>query len=79
MMHLTLKRLEAKRSLDIRWGGGWGHPRGEGGGVGCGAVRGSIRERGNEIWSVKNKLIYIFFFLIYYRLTSFNFSIPQKE
>ena len=29
MMHLTLKRLEAPGSLEVRWGGGgegWGHP-----------------------------------------------------
>jgi hypothetical protein len=25
MMHLTLKRLEDSGSLEIRWGGGWGH------------------------------------------------------
>jgi len=24
MMHLTLKRLEAPRSLEVRWHGGWG-------------------------------------------------------
>ena len=30
MMHLTLKRLEAPGSLEVRWGGGWGHPRGDG-------------------------------------------------
>jgi hypothetical protein len=28
-MHLTLKRLEAPGSLEIRWDGGWGHPRGD--------------------------------------------------
>jgi hypothetical protein len=26
MMHLTLKRLEAIGSLEVRWGEGWGHP-----------------------------------------------------
>ena len=31
-MHLTLKRLEASGSLDVTWGGGWGHPRGDSGG-----------------------------------------------
>jgi hypothetical protein len=31
-MHLTLKRLEAPGSLEARWGGGWGHPRGDRGG-----------------------------------------------
>jgi hypothetical protein len=25
MMHLTLKRLEAPGSLEVRWGGGLGH------------------------------------------------------
>ena len=24
MMHLTLNRLEAPGSLEVRWGGGWG-------------------------------------------------------
>jgi hypothetical protein len=24
MKHLTLKRLEAPESLEVRWGGGWG-------------------------------------------------------
>ena len=32
MMHLTLKRLEAPGSLEVRWGGGWGHPCGDGAG-----------------------------------------------
>jgi hypothetical protein len=60
MMHLTLKRLEAPGSLEVRWGGGWGHPRGDRGGVGrrCGMwnsrkVDGEGAENG--IWSVKNK------------------------
>jgi hypothetical protein len=29
MMNLTLKRLEAPGSLEVRWGGGWVHPRGD--------------------------------------------------
>jgi hypothetical protein len=29
MMHLTLKSLEALGSLEVRWAGGWGHPRGD--------------------------------------------------
>jgi hypothetical protein len=29
MMHLTLKILEAPGSLEVRWGGGWGHPHGD--------------------------------------------------
>ena len=44
MKHLTLKRLEAPGSLEVRWGGGWGHPCedevGWGVHVGCGAVGG---------------------------------------
>ena len=30
MMHLTLKRLEAPGSLEVRWGGEWRYPRGDG-------------------------------------------------
>ena len=60
MMHLTLKRPEAPGSLEVRWGGGWGHPRGDGvgwgGGVGCGAIGGWMGGLGKE-WSVKNILI----------------------
>jgi hypothetical protein len=60
MMYLTLKRLEASGSLEVRWDRGWGHPRGDrgglGGGVGCGAVGGWMRGAGNGIWSVKNEL-----------------------
>jgi hypothetical protein len=33
MMHLTLKRLEASGSLEVRWGGWWGHPCRDGGRV----------------------------------------------
>jgi hypothetical protein len=58
MMHLTLKRLEAPGSLEVRWGGEWGHPHGGGvgwgGDVGCGTVGGCMGAR-NGIWSVKNK------------------------
>jgi hypothetical protein len=28
MMNLTLKRLEAPGSLEVRWGEGWEHPHG---------------------------------------------------
>jgi hypothetical protein len=59
MMHLTLKRLEALGSLEVKWGGGCGHPRGDGvgwgGGVGYGAV-GRCRGEGSGIWSIKNEL-----------------------
>ena len=34
MMHLTLKRLEAPGSLEVRWSGRWRHPCGDRGGVG---------------------------------------------
>jgi hypothetical protein len=58
MMHLTLKRLEAQRSLEIRWGEEWGHPRGDregcGRGVGSGAVREWMKRGGT--WSVNNEL-----------------------
>ena len=40
MMHLTLKRLEAPGSLEVRWGGDWGHPRGDWG-------------SGEEVWDVE--------------------------
>jgi hypothetical protein len=60
MMHLTFKRLMVPGSLEVRWGGVWGHPSedevGWGGGVGCGAVRGWMGRAGNGIWSVKNEL-----------------------
>jgi hypothetical protein len=58
MMHLILKRLEAPGSLEVRWGGGWGHPRGDKGweeGMGCGSSGGWMW--GKKIWSIKNKLI----------------------
>ena len=38
MMHITLKRLEAPGSLEVRWGWVLGHPRGDRGregGMGC--------------------------------------------
>jgi hypothetical protein len=56
MMHLTLKRLEAPGSLKGRWGGRWGHPRGDrvwAGGMGYGTVRGWTGWGGNKNWSVK--------------------------
>jgi hypothetical protein len=29
MMHINLQRLEAPGSLEVRWGGGWGHLYGD--------------------------------------------------
>jgi hypothetical protein len=29
MMYIILKRLDAPGSLEVRWGGGWGHPHGD--------------------------------------------------
>ena len=60
MMHLTLKRLEAPGSLEVRWGGGWGiHV--ETGSRGeerwdVEQLEGGWGGAGNGIWSVKNKL-----------------------
>jgi hypothetical protein len=42
MMHITLKRLEAPGSLEVRWDRGWGQShggKGWGGDVGYGAIR----------------------------------------
>ena len=58
MMHLTLKRLEAPGSLEVRWGEGrvWGHPHGD---KGVGRRYGMWNSRKvdqggrNKIWSVK--------------------------
>jgi hypothetical protein len=57
MKHLTLKRMEAPGSLEVRWeelprGDRWGW----GEGVGCGALK-VEGGAGNGIWSVKDKLI----------------------
>ena len=60
MMYLTLKKLEAPGSLDVRWGGGWGiHVE-----TGCGGeevwdveqLEGRRGEEVNGIWSVKSEL-----------------------
>jgi hypothetical protein len=40
MMHLNLNRLEAPGSLEVRWGGGWGHLCGNNG-------------SGEEVWDVE--------------------------
>jgi hypothetical protein len=42
MMHLTLKRLEASGSLEVRWGVGWGHPL-------------EIGWGGEEMWDVEQR------------------------
>jgi hypothetical protein len=60
MIHLTLKRLEAAGSLEVRrWGGMWGHPPGDvagwGGGVGYGAVGGWMG-MGKE-WNMECKIM----------------------
>jgi hypothetical protein len=60
IMHLTLRRLEASRSLEGRRGRGYGHSHG---GRGMGRRYGMWNSRrvnwdgGNKIWSVKNKFI----------------------
>jgi hypothetical protein len=60
MMHLTLKKLEAPGSLEVRWGGGGAiHVE-----MGCGGeevwdveqLEGGRGRAGNGIWSVKNEL-----------------------
>jgi hypothetical protein len=54
MMHLTLKRLRAPGSLEVRWGRGWGHPRGDREMERRYGMWISRRmEGGNKIWSVK--------------------------
>jgi hypothetical protein len=45
MMHLTLKRLEAAGSLEVRWGGELGRRYGM-------WNSGRVDEEGNKIWSV---------------------------
>jgi hypothetical protein len=56
MMHLTLKRLEAPGSLEVRVG--WGHPRGHWGDgeevCDVEQLEGGLWGMGNGIWSVKN-------------------------
>jgi len=51
MMHLTLKRLEAQGSLEVRWGRGWGHPRGH---RGCGEEAEAVSRGGRE-WNMECK------------------------
>jgi hypothetical protein len=58
MMHLTLKRLEAQGSLEVRWGGGI-HVETGGLGRRCGIWSSWRVNRviGNRIWRIKNKSI----------------------
>jgi hypothetical protein len=61
-MHLTFKSLEAPGSLEVRWGGRWGHPLGVKGGEGRRyGMWSSPRVDGEWVgkWNmdVKNKLI----------------------
>ena len=62
MLHLTLKRLEAPGSLEVRWNGGWGHPGGDrvGGEVVWDVEQWESRWGRGEEWNMecKNKLIY---------------------
>jgi hypothetical protein len=54
MMHLTLKRLEAPDSLEVRWTGGWETGVGWGGGVICGMWSSKSVDWGRgAIWSLK--------------------------
>jgi hypothetical protein len=56
MMHLTLKRLEAPGSLEVRWGGGWGiHVDTGVMGRRCGmwSIWSVDRGLGNGIWRIK--------------------------
>jgi hypothetical protein len=53
MMHSSLKRLDAPGSLEVRWGGRWGHPRGHRRVGRSYGIWNSLREVGDKIWSVK--------------------------
>jgi hypothetical protein len=59
MIHLTLKRLEAPGSFDVRWDEVWKHLHGDrvdwGGGVRCG-TDGGWMGRGRE-WNMVYKII----------------------
>jgi hypothetical protein len=57
MMHLTLKKLEAPGSLEVRGSGIQVETWVWAGVVGCGTVEGWMGGKGKGIWSVKNKLI----------------------
>jgi hypothetical protein len=54
MMHLTLNRLEAPGSLEVRWSGAWGHPCGDRGvGRRYGMWNSQRVDGKDKIWSVK--------------------------
>ena len=55
MMHLTLKRLEAPGSLEVRWGGEWGHAHGN---MWMGRRYGMwnnqrVDKEGDKVWTLK--------------------------
>jgi hypothetical protein len=57
MMYLTLKRLEAPETLEVRWGGGWGNPCGNRGVVGrrCGMWSSQKVDKGGREWNMECK------------------------
>jgi hypothetical protein len=58
MMHLILGKLEAPGILEVRWGRGWGHPRGNRWVGRRYGMWNSWRVYGgeNKIWSVKKEI-----------------------
>jgi hypothetical protein len=73
MKHLTLKRLEAPGSLEVRWSEGWGHPH-EDSGVGrrYGMWNSQRVNGGNKIWSVKSKKKKKLFFYTVWKILSIS-------
>jgi hypothetical protein len=52
MMYFTLKGQESLWSLEVRWGGEWGHPWGDrrvGRGIRCGTDRWRVDQGGRGI------------------------------
>jgi hypothetical protein len=60
MMHQTLKRLEVPGNLEVRWGGGWGHPRGDG-----------VEQGGEEVLS---KCMHIYICMYTYIKTNISYK-----